>query len=80
MILRSAGDSGAVEVAACSPGSALCGDGNENQSLSAADALEALRTAVGSAACALWLCHFDGSGSVTASDATASSGPPSDKR
>ncbi|HUQ71091.1 MAG TPA: choice-of-anchor Q domain-containing protein [Planctomycetaceae bacterium] len=63
-------DAGAVEVAACSgPSSALCGDANQNASLSASDALIALRAAVGDANCALWLCDYNGNGSVSATDA-----------
>lgn len=48
-----------------------CGDANGNGSLDASDALLALRTAVGTAACPPGTCDVDGSGTVTPSDALA---------
>ncbi|HYC00579.1 MAG TPA: hypothetical protein VEC57_15705 [Candidatus Limnocylindrales bacterium] len=49
----------------------LCGDFNGSGTITASDALGALRTAVGTATCALALCDFNGSGTVTAQDALA---------
>jgi predicted outer membrane repeat protein len=62
-------DIGAVEVVSCI--GVVCGDANGNGSVSASDALAALRTAVQSETCALWRCDFDDSGDVQASDALA---------
>jgi hypothetical protein len=50
--------------------SPLCGDPNESQSVTAADALQALRAAVGTSCCFV-VCDVNDSGSVTASDALA---------
>jgi hypothetical protein len=50
-------------------GETLCGDGNGDGSITASDALIALRTAVGSATCAEVLCDVDDSGTITAGDA-----------
>jgi len=46
-----------------------CGDFNGDGSLSASDALAALKAGVGLIACPLWVCDVNGSGSVTAADA-----------
>jgi len=46
-----------------------CGDAVGSASITAADALIALRTAVGTATCKLCLCDANGSGGVTAADA-----------
>jgi hypothetical protein len=62
-------DIGANEVASCEGWQ--CGDSNRNQSLSASDALFALKAAVGTTTCPLWLCDYDGSALVSASDALA---------
>jgi fibronectin-binding autotransporter adhesin len=62
-------DIGAVEVASC--GDVLCGDANASGSVSASDALAALRTSVGAQSCELSRCDYDGSGTVQASDALA---------
>lgn len=47
----------------------LCGDATGDGKLGASDALEALRTAVGSSDCELCVCDVKNSGSVAASDA-----------
>ena len=47
---------------------AKCGDFNGDGNITAGDALGTLRTAVGSATCALNVCDFNGDGSLTASD------------
>ncbi len=47
----------------------LCGDPNGSGTVTAADALIALRAAVGAEACTLDLCDFNGDGKVSASDA-----------
>jgi predicted outer membrane repeat protein len=62
-------DIGAVEVVSCSD--VLCGDANASGTVSASDALAALRTAVGTDDCALHRCDYDASGDVQASDALA---------
>jgi hypothetical protein len=65
-------DIGAVEVVAC--GDAVpdvCGDANADGSVTAPDALKALRTSVGNTTCELWLCDFNGVGGITAADALA---------
>jgi hypothetical protein len=48
-----------------------CGDANEDGSITATDALIALRTAVGQGSCQLCLCDTNDSASVTATDALA---------
>lgn len=48
-----------------------CGDANRDDKLTAADALAALRTAVGAGQCDVCLCDVDSSGAVFASDALA---------
>ncbi|HYC00971.1 MAG TPA: hypothetical protein VEC57_17690 [Candidatus Limnocylindrales bacterium] len=53
------------------PEGPLCGDFNGSGTLTASDALGALRTAVGTATCPLAVCDFNGNGTVTASDALA---------
>ena len=53
------------------PEGPLCGDFNGSGSISAVDALGALRTAVQSAVCALAVCDYNGNGLVTAGDALA---------
>ena len=59
-----------------------CGDANADASITASDALLALRTAVGSSSCEDCICDADSSGQVTASDALlvlrASVGQPVD--
>ncbi len=50
-------------------GQPLCGDGTDDGSVTATDALLALSTSVGIGACALCRCDVDASGGVTASDA-----------
>jgi predicted outer membrane repeat protein len=63
-------DAGAVEVAGCGPGSDLCGDANDSLSVTTADALRTLQFSVGSASeCPLWLCDYNGNGSISATDA-----------
>jgi hypothetical protein len=47
----------------------MCGDFTQDAQVSASDALGILRTAVGGANCALWLCDVDENGAITASDA-----------
>jgi len=47
----------------------ICGDPNDDGTVTASDALFALQAAVGSQACALSVCDVDAGGSVTASDA-----------
>jgi hypothetical protein len=54
-----------------SPASALCGDANNDDKVTAGDALAALRTSVGSGDCPLELCDYTGDDNVTASDALA---------
>lgn len=49
----------------------LCGDANGDDKVTAADALVALRTAVGSASCPLSACDYNGDDKVAASDALA---------
>ena len=49
----------------------LCGDGNGDGKITAADALFALRTAVGSADCSLAACDYNGDDKITAGDALA---------
>lgn len=49
----------------------LCGDANSDDDVSAADALIALRTSVGTAMCPLVRCDYNGSGEITAPDALA---------
>jgi hypothetical protein len=49
----------------------LCGDADVDGRVSAVDALIALKTASGAAACALCRCDSDDSGHVTATDALA---------
>ncbi len=49
----------------------LCGDANGDGKLTAADALIALRTAVGSASCPVSACDYNGDDKVAASDALA---------
>ncbi len=49
----------------------LCGDASRDGKITAADALTALRTAVGSASCGTIACDFNGDGNVTAADALA---------
>ena len=51
------------------PAPPLCGDGDGNGTITAADALLALRKAVGAANCPVERCDTDASGSVTATDA-----------
>jgi hypothetical protein len=51
------------------PAPPLCGDGDGNGTITAADALLALRKAVGAASCPVERCDTDASGSVTATDA-----------
>ena len=46
-----------------------CGDAQGSASITASDALFALKSAVGSETCALCLCDANGSGTITASDA-----------
>lgn len=48
-----------------------CGDADESGAVTSTDALITLRTAVGSAVCAVFLCDVNDSGSVTSSDALA---------
>lgn len=48
-----------------------CGDANLDGSISAADALSALRTAVGSGSCPTCRCDVDSSGTISAADALA---------
>jgi hypothetical protein len=65
-----AADSGAVEVATCPPGSALCGDANGNGSLQASDALRVLQAAVGlDVDCPRYLCDFNGDATLSTTDA-----------
>ncbi|MFN2376289.1 MAG: hypothetical protein ABR538_07110 [Candidatus Binatia bacterium] len=49
--------------------SAECGDANGDGSITASDALSALKTAVGTGTCEVCVCDTDASGSVAASDA-----------
>jgi Dockerin type I domain len=51
------------------PSAQSCGDGNGDGSITASDALLALRTAVGSASCPVAVCDVDANGSVSAGDA-----------
>ncbi len=51
------------------PPASACGDADGSGSLTATDALAALRTAVGSGVCALCICDVDASAAVTATDA-----------
>jgi len=51
------------------PGGLICGDANHDGKLSAADALIALKTGVGSASCDLSACDANGSSTVSAADA-----------
>lgn len=53
------------------PEGPLCGDFSGDGVLTAADALGALRTAIGTAACPLAVCDYNDSGAVTAADALA---------
>jgi hypothetical protein len=63
-------DIGAIEVVTCGASvPVLCGDANADDSVTAPDALQTLRTSVGTASCELWLCDFNGVGGVTAADA-----------
>jgi predicted outer membrane repeat protein len=65
-------DIGAVEVALCGESVPdLCGDANADGTVTAPDALQALRTSVGTTTCEIWLCDFNGSGGTTAADALA---------
>src|SRR5262249_31449968 len=48
-----------------------CGDVNDDQKITAGDALLALRAAVGTAQCVLEVCDYTGDGKITASDAQA---------
>jgi predicted outer membrane repeat protein len=65
-------DIGAVEVASCEPPvPTLCGDATGDGSVSAPDALRALRVSVGAVECGPWLCDYNGVGGITASDALA---------
>jgi len=49
----------------------MCGDANEDGSITASDALKALRTAVESSDCPVAICDYNNDGRVTASDALA---------
>lgn len=51
------------------PAEAMCGDASGDGRISASDALQILRAAVGSAACELCRCDVDSNGTVAASDA-----------
>ena len=51
------------------PVAGVCGDFNSNGSIVASDALNILRTAVGTLECLLCICDTDGSGGIFASDA-----------
>lgn len=53
------------------PCPAICGDASLDGTISATDALIALRSAVGQVSCALCICDVNDSGSVTATDALA---------
>jgi hypothetical protein len=53
------------------PSEPVCGDANGDEDVSAADALIALKTAVGTAVCPLARCDYNGDGETTASDALA---------
>jgi predicted outer membrane repeat protein len=64
-------DAGAVEVVPCGDITAICGDANENGSITSSDSLKALRTSVDADECALWFCDYDGNGTVSAPDALA---------
>jgi len=46
-----------------------CGDANNDDAITASDALAALRTAVGSSSCVPTVCDVDNNGSIAASDA-----------
>lgn len=50
----------------CAP---LCGDANDDRKVTAPDALNALRTAVGAGTCPLFRCDYNGDTKVTAADA-----------
>jgi hypothetical protein len=52
-------------------GAAVCGDANDDGDITAADALSALRTAVGNGSCDLAHCDYNGDASVSAGDALA---------
>ena len=47
----------------------ICGDANHDLQITSADALIALKTAVGNGDCPLELCDYNGSGKVTSADA-----------
>ncbi|MFN2426660.1 MAG: dockerin type I domain-containing protein [Candidatus Binatia bacterium] len=49
----------------------LCGDANDDGEITVADALIALRTAVGAAVCVPQACDYNGDGNVSANDALA---------
>jgi hypothetical protein len=53
----------------CSRCEPLCGDATEDRRVTAPDALQALRTAVGSGDCAKYLCDFNGDDDVSSVDA-----------
>lgn len=58
--------------ATCDPGClAVCGDANDDRTVSASDALKTLKTSVGTDDCDPWLCDFNGDEKTTASDAQA---------
>ena len=53
----------------CAPVPPLCGDANGDREITASDALQTLRAAVGLGECTLCVCDVDGSASVKATDA-----------
>jgi hypothetical protein len=65
-----AGDPGPTTTTTTMP-EPLCGDANGDEKITAADALIALRTAVGSASCPVSVCDYTGDDKVAASDALA---------
>jgi hypothetical protein len=56
-------------VTSCDTVCVQCGDADGSGTISASDALAALRSAIGVASCALLACDVNGSGDITAADA-----------
>ena len=64
------GDGTVCDVGVC-PQPSFCGDANFDGSITAPDALIALKTAVDSANCSIEICDYNGDGDITATDALA---------
>jgi len=65
-------DEAADACSAADPGEScehMCGDANADGKITAGDALQALRGAIGTSECALSVCDWSGNGELTASDA-----------